>query len=269
MTSGPGTLSSNCVGLENTGLFSFSGCSFSAVGTYTITATDSNHTVTTATATYTITSAPPAKLAITTTAVTGTASNSPTLGPITIQEQDAFGNPDPGALTVSLSSSSSTGIFSLTSGGAPVTSVSIPAGQSTVSFYYGDTASGTPTLSAASPGLQTGTQTETINPGPEKMLAVSTQPPGTLAAGQSFTVGVTVEDQYGNAITTGFTGSSDTIHVALSSGSFASGTTSVPASNGVATFGNLQITSPATYTITATDTTHAVGHVDARRTRSR
>lgn len=28
VTSGPGTLSSNCVGLENTGLFSFSGCSF-------------------------------------------------------------------------------------------------------------------------------------------------------------------------------------------------------------------------------------------------
>ena len=72
-------------------------------------------------------------------------------------------------------------------------------------------------------------------------------------------VGVTVEDQYGNTITTGNTGSTDTIHVALSSGSFAAGTTSVAASNGVASFSGLQINAAASYTITAIDTTHGSG----------
>ena len=69
-------------------------------------------------------------------------------------------------------------------------------------------------------------------------------------------MGVTIEDQYGNIITTGNTGSNDTIHVALSSGTFAAGTTSVAAVNGVANFSGLQITNAGNYTITATDTTH-------------
>ena len=169
--SGPGSLSSNCSGVENGGIVSFSDCSFSAQGTYSLTATDSNHSVLQATgASYSITQAPPAKVVFTTSPVTGTASANATLGLITIQEQDAFGNPDPGALTVNLTSSSGTGIFALTSGGGSVTSVSIPAGQSTVSFYYGDTTAGSPTISAAASGLQTGTQTETINPGAENKL---------------------------------------------------------------------------------------------------
>jgi len=104
---------------------------------------------------------------------------------MTIQEQDAFGNPDPGALTVNLTYDLSKGFFTLSPGAtaaAGVTSVSIPAGQSTVSFYYGDTAAGSPTIAAASAGLQTGTQTETINPGPENKLAFTT-PPSTVSAG--------------------------------------------------------------------------------------
>ena len=54
--SGPGSLSSNCSGVENGGIVSFSGCSFSAQGTYSLTATDSNHSVLQATgASYSIT----------------------------------------------------------------------------------------------------------------------------------------------------------------------------------------------------------------------
>ena len=261
---GPGTLSSNCSGVENEGIVSFSGCSFSQPGTYSLTATDSNTSLTPATgASYVITTAPPAKLAFTSSAVTQTASltSGTTTNKITIQEQDAFGNPDPGALTVNLSSTSSTtGFFTLSPGltaASAVTSVSIPAGQSTVSFYYGDKTAGSWTLSAASAGLQTGTQTATINPAPENQL-VFTTPPATVSAGTSFTVGVTVEDQYGNTITTGNTGSTDSIKLALSSNSFATGsTTTVNASNGVATFSGLKIDTPGTnYTITATDQTH-------------
>ena len=96
-SSGPGSLSSNCSGVENQGIVSFSGCSFSLAGTYSLTAADSNASLTKATgASYTITTAPPAKVVFTTSPVTGTATANATLGLITIQEQDAFGNPDPG-----------------------------------------------------------------------------------------------------------------------------------------------------------------------------
>ena len=132
----------------------------------------------------------------------------------------------------------------------------IAAGQSTASFYYGDTTAGSPTISASSAGLQTGTQTETINPAAENKL-VFTTPPSTVSAGTSFSVAVTVEDQFGNTITTGNTGSNDTIKLALSSNSFAAGATTVNAANGVATFTGLKIDVPTSYTITATDTTHA------------
>ncbi len=258
--SGPGALSNNCSGIENNGIFSFSNCSMNAVGTYTLTATDSVCGACSATANYTISTAPPAKIAFTTTAVSGTASTSATLGKITVQAQDAFGNADPGgALTVNLGSSSGAGIFAANSGGTPITSVTIPSGQSTASFWYGDSAAGSPIITASSSGLQSGLQTETIIPAAENKLVLTTAPPSTFAAGTAFGVGVTVEDQFGNTITTGNTGSTDTIKLTLTGGTFfPSGTTvSAAASNGVATFNNLQIRTPGSYTITATDTTHS------------
>ncbi len=259
--SGPGSLSNNCSGIENNGIFSFSNCSMSAVGTYTVTATDAicSPMPCTASATYTISTAPPAKIAFTTSPVSGSASTSATLGKITIQEQDAFGNADPGgALTVNLGSSSAAGIFAAASGGSPITSVTIPSGQSSVSFYYGDTTTGSPIITASSSGLQSGLQTETITPAPENKLVLTTVPPSTFTAGTTFGVGVTVEDQFGNTITTGNTGSTDNIRITLTGGTFSTGgtTQTVAASNGVATFNNLQINSPGSYTITATDIPH-------------
>src|SRR5580692_9204761 len=109
-----------------------------------------------------------------------------------------------------------------------------------------DTTTGTVTQATTNPF--------TVNPAGETMLAISTQPSSAVTAGQAFTVGVTVEDQFGNPITSG-TGSNDTLHVALSSGSFASGTTSVAAVNGVANFSGLQITNAGSLTIPASDTT--------------
>ena len=158
---------------------------------------------------------------------------------------------------MNLSSTSGTGFFTLSSGGTPATavnSVSITAGQSSVSFYYGDTTAGSPTFAASSSGLQTAIQGETINPAAANKL-VFTTPPTTVSAGTGFSVGVTVEDQFGNTITSGNTGSTDTIKLALSINSFTAGTTTVNASNGVATFTGLKINIAANYTITATDST--------------
>ena len=76
---------------------------------------------------FTVAAATANKIGFTTTAVSGTASNSATLGPITVQQQDAFGNPvaTTAPVTVNLSSSPG-GTFSPTSGGTAITSVTIP-----------------------------------------------------------------------------------------------------------------------------------------------
>ena len=253
-----GTLSNNCSGVENKGIVSFSGCSFSAQGTYSVTATDKSLTPPNPGISYSISAAPPARLVFTTTALQQTASTNAGTTKVTVQEQDAFGNPDPGALTVNLGSTSTSGFFTLTQGGAPSTaasSVTIPAGQSSISFYYGDTAAGSPTLSATSTGLQGASATAQILPAAETKL-VFTTPPTTVSAGTAFTVGVAVQDQFGNVITTGNTGSTDTIKLTLTPTGFATGTTtSVNANNGVATFTGLKINTPGSYTITASDTT--------------
>jgi hypothetical protein len=111
----------------------------------------------------------PTRLVFTSTPVSGTASATATLGPVTVQMQDATNNPvnAPAGGTVVTLTSTSTGTtrFSTTSGGAAVTSVTIPAGSSSASFFYGDTKAGTPTVTAASTGFTPGTQTETITPG--------------------------------------------------------------------------------------------------------
>jgi hypothetical protein len=151
----------------------------------------------------TITAGPAAQLIFTTAGKSGGASTSPTLGPITVQEKDAFGNVSNTALTVNLSSTSQgTNEFAATSGGTAITSVAIPNGSSTATFYYGDTASGTPTITAAATGLTSGTQQETITAGTGTHLAISSTPFAGAANSQAtnaFTV--TLEDALGNATT--------------------------------------------------------------------
>jgi prepilin-type N-terminal cleavage/methylation domain-containing protein len=145
-----------------------------AAGPYSVTVSDGLDTVTSGTQ-FTVT--PPPHLVFTSTAVTGVASATATLGPITVQEQDAGNNPviaPAGGTVVNLSSNSTgTAVFSTTSGGAAVTQVTIPAGSSSVSFYYGDTKAGTPTITAASAGVTSGTQAETITAGTAAGIVLS------------------------------------------------------------------------------------------------
>ena len=267
---GTGTLSSNCAGTENDGVFSFGNCSLSATGTYNLLATDSLTTtggaaiVSTTNAPYTVSLAPPAKLVFTAAptlsppSFSGQATSSPTFGKFTVQEQDAWSNPaSNGSVTVGLTSTSSGGVFSLTSGGPAITSILIPSGSTSASFFYGDTSAGSPTITVATSGLAPATAAGTISAGPEKALAITTQPPSTITVHQPFAVGVSVEDQYGNVVTTG-AGNTDTVKLTLSSGTFSTGlsTISVPASAGVASFTNLMINSAGSnLSIAAADTT--------------
>ena len=103
-------------------------------------------------------------------AVSGAGSTAATLGPITIQLQNtSSGTAVPltatSATTVSLSSSSLTGIFALSANGATISNLTIPAGSSTATFYYGDSTAGTPQIIADPGTMVPGTQTETITSG--------------------------------------------------------------------------------------------------------
>jgi hypothetical protein len=107
-----------------------------------------------------------AALVITSPAVTGAATASPDLGPITVELVSAGGAPATTGVTVQLSSSS-TGAseFSGASGGSPVTSIVIPPGDSAATFYYGDEVAGQPVITAVAAGVSPGTQTETVTAG--------------------------------------------------------------------------------------------------------
>ena len=170
-------------------------------GTPTITAAASG--LSAATQQETITAGAPAKLIFTTSPVSGPASNSATLGPITVEEQDAYGNVATTGTptTVNLTSTSPGASFAAISGGAAVSSVTIPGSSSTATFYYGDTKAGTPTITAAASGLTSATQQETITALAGTQLSVSTfSGPASASATNAFMV--TLEDVYGNAATT-------------------------------------------------------------------
>ena len=135
-----------------------------------------------------------------------------------IQTQDASGAVNvPSDTTISLTSTSGTGKFSLsTSPWSDITSVTITAGSSSANFYYKDTTTGTPTITAAespSKGWTSATQQETVNPagGNKLVIAVSS----TSVAAGSWTTVCTVQrqDQYGNPATSGST----TVNLASSS----------------------------------------------------
>ena len=212
------------------------------LGSYSVTASSSG----TNTVSFSLTNAivAPSKFVFTTAALSGTVRTSPTLGPITIQAQDAAGNAvlaPAGGTTVSLNSSSPADKFAATSGGTAITSIVIPAGASSVSFYYADTTAGTPTITVTS-GAATGTQNETIIAGTATKLVFG-QPPTDVATAATISPAVTVQafDTYGN-----LTSASVTIAIGTNAGVLGAGvlngTKTVATSGGTASFGDLSIT---------------------------
>ena len=145
-------------------------------GLYSISATTTGLTINSISQSETILNA--SQIAFSTAAVKGPASSSADIGPITIKLEKSNGAgqvvPAGASVVVSLSSSSSGGIFSLTSGGATVTTVTIGAGASSATFYYGDSIVGSPTLTASAGLLTPGTQVETITTGIPYQLVITT-----------------------------------------------------------------------------------------------
>lgn len=126
-------------------------------------------------------------------------------GIMTVQTQDATGAPQNvgAATTVDLSSTSPAGRFDISPAGAfdgTITSVTIPSGNNAASFYYRDTAAGTPVITAAenpAQGWSDATQQETI-------MAIVVSPmvttgSATLVEETSATLHGTVTDDGGEA----------------------------------------------------------------------
>jgi type II secretory pathway pseudopilin PulG len=246
------TCATNPVNASN-GVSVFS-CSIDLVGAgYTLTATSSTFGSVT-TNPFTITAGTVSQLSIVSAPVSGTASSSPALGPITVQEQDAAGNPTTVAETVTMASSSTGAKFAGAPNGAAITSLSIPTGSSSATFYYGDTTSGSPIITVSSPGLSAGTQNEVINAGPAVKLAFNPSSPNPGSAGSPIAgVSVQVQDSFGNVVTTASNG---TVALSIKSGSaqaaFTSGTSSLVVNGGVANFTSLVVNTPGSYTFIAT-----------------
>lgn len=126
-------------------------------------------------------------------------------GPYSVVARDTFGNSSPVSSNqqIDLSSTSAAGTFSALGGGSfsPVTNVTMASGSHTVTFYYRDTASGTPTLEASGAGQSgwgTATQMQAVAPGPPSLLDLSLSAT-TITAGDFLTITIDVVDLYGNA----------------------------------------------------------------------
>ncbi len=259
IASGPnGAALANCTATQFKGVVTFAGCSVNAVGTYTLAASEAGLASGTSSSFY-VAPAPPAAFNIISNPLSAIASSSANMGPITVQEQDMFGNPTTAAETVNLSSSSGTGVFSATPGGAAISSITILAGSSSANFYYGDTSSGTPTITVSGV-LTSDTQTETVTGGPATHLVFTTQPSSTAKGGSAFGTQpvVTAEDVFGNASTADATA----VTLAITAGTGTSGASLNGCvgseASGVFTFTGCSIDKIGSgYTITATDGLYA------------
>ncbi|MCQ6271202.1 hypothetical protein M8J71_11995 [Pseudarthrobacter sp. R1] len=193
--------------------------------------------------TFTVVPAAASKLTVTSSAaLTGPASSAAILGPVTLQRQDAYGNAvTAGISSVSLATSSAGAtIFAAAANGAKISTVTIPAGSSSASFFYGDTKAGTATITAASQGLAAPAPvTATITAAAAGRLKFDAIP-AVVLKNTPITppVSVHVLDAFGNPV-------DNSAQVMLQSNCTIKGTLTRAASSGLAAFPDLEIAGKA------------------------
>ncbi len=250
---GGGTLSGTVTVTVSNGVATFSGLSIDKAATgYTLVATSGGLTSATS-ANFDITAGSASKLAFSN-QPSNTAAGSVITPNVTVQVQDSYGNVvtnSTAAATVAIGANPGGGTLSGT------TSISFVNGVATFNNLSIDKSGVGYTLTAASPGLTGATSNSfNITAGAPDHLAFNQQPTNT-ASGTSITPAITVQvlDAQGNVATA----STDNISISIGNnpgGGTLSGTTTVAAVNGVATFSNLSIDKAGnTYTLLATDTT--------------
>lgn len=247
---GGGTLSGTLTATTNIwGEATFAGLSVNKAGTgYTLLATSPGYSGAVSTP-FTVSPAAASQLVVTGPA-SGTASATATIGPFTVQRQDAYGNPvTTGSTTVTpTSNSTGTKVFALTTGGATVTTVTIPAGASSALFYYGDTKAGSPSITLTASGLAQASTPVTVSASTATTIEFI-QGPANTANGQPMApVTVQVLDFFRNPLITSI--DPVTITKVEQAGSL-KGATPQNLTGGVATFNGLSITGKNTYHLVA------------------
>jgi subtilisin family serine protease len=175
-----------------------------------------------------------------------------TSGYITIQSQDYSGNPTYVMVPtqINLTSASGGGRFDTSATGpfnGNITSATISWGCTTATFYYRDTLSGNPLITAAGQGFDSGSQNITVQTGAPSKLVFSTQVSAYNAAGMPFVIQpvVGIQDSFGNTVTNSLV----PVTLGITSGSgisgaVLSGNNTVNAVNGTAHFTGLSIDKP-------------------------
>jgi Bacterial Ig-like domain (group 1)/SdrD B-like domain len=122
-------------------------------------------------------------------------------GPITVRLADADGNPVTDGEFLNLKTSAGTGQFFSSSDGATIIAGVKTDGNGRATFFYKDSAAGTPKLTATDSALPDATGQLAVSVKPAKLLFV--KQPSNVAAGQADTADAQVKDQAGNLVTTG------------------------------------------------------------------
>ena len=247
-----GTLSGTLTVATVNGVAPFSTLKIDKPGTgYTLVATSTGLTSSGASSAFNIAVGSAAKLTFSQ-QPTNTVAGSPIAPAVTVRVEDLAGN------LVTTSAASVTVAIGTNPGGGTLSgtvTVNASAGIATLSTLSISKPGTGYTLTAASSGLSGGTS-GTFNITPLASQLVFLQQPTNAVAGATIAPAVTVrvEDQFGNLVTT----STATITIAIGTnpgGGTLSGTLSVNASGGVATFSNLSINkSGIGYTLAATTT---------------
>jgi uncharacterized repeat protein (TIGR03803 family) len=227
-----GTTSVSAVG----GVATFTGLSMTLAANYVLTATDLVLPVATSNS-FNINPAAATHLVVTQQPTTTTAGQ--TIGTTKVSVEDTYGN------IVTSDTSSVIVSTDVTLGGT--TTVQAAGGIATFA-NLSITHSGSHSLSATDGSLTSATSNSfTINPSAASHLVV-TQQPTTTTAGQTITATkVSIEDTYGNVVTT------NTSSVTVSTDTTLGGTTTMTAVSGVATFADLSISLAGSHTLSATD----------------
>jgi hypothetical protein len=234
------------------GVATFSSVYFKLAGVYTLSANDGALT-SAASQTFTVSAGAVASLAFVTNPTNAVAGQK--LAPFTVQAVDQYGNAVAHA-SITLSASGPGGLFGTitastgSNGIATFSSVSLHiAGSYTLTAKY-NAISSAPSSSFM------------ISPATASKLVFTKLPDGTVH-GSAFSAAVSVEDTYGNVITTQNTGTITLSQGTHPSGSVLGGTLTVNVVNGVATFSNLTVTKAGSYSLKAADSFAIAGTISA------
>jgi hypothetical protein len=224
------------------GIATFSGLEIDATGSYTLTASDGVLAPSNPSGSFTVLPAAAAKLVLVVPPYTAVVAGNPLTDPVVMDEVDQYGNvvttDNTTVVTVALASGTGTLL------GTPTAQVI--AGVASFNYLENNTA-GPKTLQFSAPGLPPVVSPPSIvAPAAASGLTIVTRPPGGVVTGKSLTVVVNAIDPYDN-VATSYNGP-----VTLSAaGGTLSGTLTVTASDGVATFNDVIPTTTGSLSLSA------------------